>query len=111
MNGLANIVARKVFVLAVLIGVGLWFLILPMFSGALGANPVETLLHRSGEIAIWTLGVVLSLSPLRVLFPQSQLVGALNRHRRTIGVTAAIYAFLHFGCHLLYEGDLGAIAR
>jgi hypothetical protein len=28
-------------------------------------------LHVSGEIAIWTLGAVLSLSPLRVLFPHS----------------------------------------
>jgi len=65
---------------------------------------LEKLLHQSGEIAIWTLGAVLALSPLRVLFPRSRIVAALNRHRRAIGVSACIYGLLHFGFHVLYEG-------
>jgi sulfoxide reductase heme-binding subunit YedZ len=69
------------------------------------------LLHQSGEIAIWTLGIVLALSPLRVLFPRARIVNALNRHRRTIGVTACVYGLMHFGFHLLYEGNAQAIAR
>jgi sulfoxide reductase heme-binding subunit YedZ len=77
----------------------------------LGANPVEKLLHQSGEIAIWTFGAVLALSPLRVLFPRSRIVNALNRHRRTIGVSACVYGLLHFGLHLLYEGDAQSITR
>src|SRR5213076_84934 len=76
-----------------------------------GANPAEKLLHQTGEIAIWTLGAVLSLSPLRVLFPRSRVVNALNRHRRAIGVSACVYGLIHFGLHLLYEGDAQAIAR
>jgi sulfoxide reductase heme-binding subunit YedZ len=47
---------------------------------------------------------VLAFTPLRVLFPKSPLVQALNRHRRLVGVSAAVYALLHFATHLVYEG-------
>jgi methionine sulfoxide reductase heme-binding subunit len=107
---LLKILRHKLFALGVLVGVGIWFLVLPALTGALGANPVEKLLHHSGEIAIWTLGAVLALSPLRVLFPRARIVNALNRHRRTIGVSACVYGLMHFGFHLLYEGDAQAIA-
>ena len=106
-----RILANKIFVLSVIVGVGFWLLVIPAFTGALGANPAEKLLHQAGEIAIWTLGTVLSLSPLRVLFPRSRVVNALNRHRRAIGVSACVYGLIHFGFHLLYEGDAQAIMR
>ena len=102
----AGILGNKVIALVLLSGVGFCLLILPAFTNQLGANPVERLLHVSGEIAIWTLGAVLSLTPLRVLFPRSAIVNALNRHRRYIGVSACIYGLIHFSCHLLYQGDL-----
>jgi sulfoxide reductase heme-binding subunit YedZ len=108
---LIRIIGHKLFALTVIVGFGIWFLVIPAFTGGLGANPPEKLLHRTGEIAIWTLGAVLSLSPLRVLFPWSRLVNALNRHRRAIGVSACVYGLMHFGFHLLYEGDAQAIAR
>ena len=104
MNVLAKILAHKLFALTVLVSVGMCLLVIPAFTGWLGANPLETLLHESGEIAIWTLGAVLALSPLRVLFPNSRVVAALNRHRRAIGVMACIYGLLHFSSHVLYEG-------
>jgi methionine sulfoxide reductase heme-binding subunit len=101
----ARILAQKLVALTILFGVGVYFLIIPVFTNQLGANPIERLLHVSGEIAIWTLGAVLSLTPLRVLFPRSALVNALNRHRRYIGVSACIYGLIHFSCHVLYQGD------
>ena len=101
----ARILAHKIVALAILFGVGIYFLIIPAFTNQLGANPIERLLHVSGEIAIWTLGAVLSLTPLRVLFPRSALVKALNRHRRYIGVSACIYGLIHFSCHVFYQGD------
>jgi sulfoxide reductase heme-binding subunit YedZ len=104
MNLLVRIVAHKLFVLSVIVVVGVWLLVVPALTGTLGANPLEKLLHQSGEIAIWTLGAVLALTPLRVLFPHSRLVNALNRHRRVIGVSACIYGLLHFTSHILYEG-------
>ncbi len=105
MNLLARILANKIVALVVLIGIGVYFLIVPALTNQLGANPVERLLHVAGEIAIWTLGAVLSLSPLRVLFPRSAIVNALNRHRRYIGVSACVYGLIHFSCHVLYQGD------
>ena len=111
MNLLVRIVAHKLFALSVLVGVGVWLLVIPAFTGELGANPVEKLLHQTGEIAIWTLGAVLTLTPLRVLFPRSRLVNALNRHRRIIGVTACIYGLLHFSSHILYEGDWDSLLQ
>jgi methionine sulfoxide reductase heme-binding subunit len=111
MNALVKILAHKLFVLALLVGVGICFLVIPAFTGRLGANPLETLLHESGEIAIWTLGAILALSPLRVLFPNSRIVAALNRNRRAIGVTACIYGLLHFSFHVLYEGGLDGLVR
>jgi len=111
MNVLIKILAHRLFALAVLVGVGVWLLVVPSFTGRLGANPLEKLLHQSGEIAIWALGAVLALSPLRVLFPQSRIVAALNRHRRMIGVTACIYGLLHFGFHVLYEGGWDGLVR
>src|ERR1700730_1649069 len=100
-----RILARKSVALAILAGTGVCLLIIPALTGQLGANPIERLLHVSGEIAIWTLGAVLSLTPLRVLFPRSAVVNALNRHRRFIGVSACIYGLIHFSCHVLYQGD------
>ena len=111
MNVLIKLVGNKLFALTVLIGVGVWLLVIPAFTGALGANPLEKILHQSGEIAIWTLGAVLSLSPLRVLFPHSRIVAALNRHRRMVGVSACVYAVLHLSAHVLYEGGWDGFVR
>jgi methionine sulfoxide reductase heme-binding subunit len=110
-NLILKILGKKSFALAIVVGAGIWLLVIPAVTGDLGANPVEKLLHQSGEIAIWTLGAVLSLSPLRVLFPRSRLVNALNRHRRVVGVSACVYGLFHFAFHLLYEGDAQAVAR
>src|SRR5881227_2289563 len=111
MNTLARIVGSKLAALSLIVGVGVWVLVIPAFAGTLGANPLEALLHRSGEIAIWTLGAVLSLTPLRVLSPHSQIVAALNRHRRAVGVSACIYGLLHFTAHVLYEGGWDGLVR
>jgi DMSO/TMAO reductase YedYZ heme-binding membrane subunit len=94
----ARILSNKFVALALLAGVGVFLLIIPGLTNQLGANPIERLLHVSGEIAIWNLGAVLSLTPLRVLFPRSAIVNALNRHRRYISVSACIYGLIHFSC-------------
>jgi sulfoxide reductase heme-binding subunit YedZ len=111
MDLLAKILGHKLFALIILIGVGLWLLVVPALTNGLGANPLEKLLHQTGEIATWTLGSVLALTPLRTLFPKSRIVSALNRHRRYIGVTACIYGLLHFSCHILYEGGWAGLLR
>ena len=111
MKILTRIAGSRLAALSLIVGVGIYTLVIPVFAGTLGANPLDALLHRSGEIAIWTLGAVLSLTPLRVLFPGSQIVAALNRHRRAIGVSACVYGLLHFTAHVLYEGGWEGLQR
>jgi len=111
MKILTRIAGSRLAALSLIVGGGIYTLVIPVFAGTLGANPLEALLHRSGEIAIWTLGAVLSLTPLRVLFPGAQIVAALNRHRRAIGVSACVYGLLHVTAHVLYEGGWDGLLR
>ncbi len=48
-----------------------------------------------GNTALGLFLFVLCLTPLKVLFPRSRLVGALNHHRRAIGVSSFLYACSH----------------
>ncbi|MBC7700989.1 protein-methionine-sulfoxide reductase heme-binding subunit MsrQ [Aquabacterium sp.] len=67
-------------------------LVLAGVQDRLGANPAEKLIHETG---IWTLRwlcLTLAVSPLRELVS----LPALLRYRRALGVTAFIYALLHF---------------
>jgi sulfoxide reductase heme-binding subunit YedZ len=85
---------------------GLWPL-WPIFisqNPSVTADPFKYVLHHSGFVACLVLAVVLSFSPLRVLWPQWGVAQALNRHRRLVGVAACVYAALHLCTHLLYEG-------
>ncbi len=68
------------------------------------ADPLKLILHHWGLMACLLLVAVLTFTPLRVLFRGNALVLALNRHRRLVGVSSAVYALLHFAVHVLYEG-------
>jgi sulfoxide reductase heme-binding subunit YedZ len=59
---------------------------------ALGANPVEEVLRETGIWALRLLLVTLAITPLRRLTGW----GWLLRFRRMIGVSAFVYALLHF---------------
>ena len=83
---------------------GIVWLLIPAIRGQLGDEPLDESFHRSGEIAAWTLGAVLCLSPLKALFPKSQLVAAINRYRRAVGITAFLYALIHVTLYFSYEG-------
>lgn len=66
-------------------------MVVQLFTGGLGANPVEEVLHRLG---IWTLRLLLltlAITPLRRLTGWNGLI----RYRRPIGLTAFAYGVLH----------------
>ncbi|WP_149140871.1 protein-methionine-sulfoxide reductase heme-binding subunit MsrQ [Gemmobacter caeruleus] len=66
-------------------------LILRIFTGDLGIDPVKTIEHRLGEVALQLMVAGLCITPLR------RLAGLnLIRFRRQIGVLAFVYATLHF---------------
>jgi sulfoxide reductase heme-binding subunit YedZ len=60
--------------------------------GALGANPVETITHVTGEWALRLLLACLAVTPLRRGAPR---LAALAPYRRTFGLLAFTYALLH----------------
>ncbi len=110
---LAKLIRSKfvVWVLIVLPGLWpVWPLAIRHESSAL-ADPLKFILHHLGFVACLLLVTVLTFTPLRVLFPKSPVVQALNRHRRLVGVSAAVYGLLHFMTHIAYEGgtDIASI--
>lgn len=56
------------------------------------ANPVEFITHATGDWTIRFVLITLSITPLRVILKQPQLV----RFRRMLGLFAFFYGFLHF---------------
>lgn len=68
-------------------------------------DPLKFILHHLGLVACVVLAAVLSFTPLRVLWPKSEIAQALNRHRRLVGVGAFAYALLHFTAQVLYVYD------
>lgn len=71
------------------------------------ADPLKFILLHLGFTASVLLAIVLTFTPLRVLFPKWGVAQALNRHRRLVGVSAFAYGLVHFNVHLLYEGGFG----
>ena len=106
MTLLARLLRSKVFAVTVIVLPGLWP-VWPIFirpDPSVLADPLKFILHHLGFVACVLLVTVLTFTPLRVLFPRSAVALALNRHRRLVGVSAFVYAALHFCTHLLYEG-------
>lgn len=74
------------------------------------ANPPQYLLDHAGTTATAFLVAVLALTPLRVIFPASGIIRALNRQRRLTGVSAFAFAALHLGYFWLHvDGWAGVL--
>ena len=66
-------------------------------ADALGANPIETIIHRAGWWALAFLMIVLAVTPLRKLLGWPWL----GRFRRMLGLYAFFYGTLHFLAYLV----------
>lgn len=78
-----------------------------MGQGQLGANPVETLSHYSGDWSLRFLLLTLAVTPLRRLTGWNRL----QQFRRMLGLFAFFHVCLHFGVYLIFDQffDLRAI--
>ena len=65
----------------------------------LGANPVETLSHHTGDWSLRFLLLTLAVTPLRRLTGWNGLI----RFRRMLGLFAFFYVCLHFGVYLIFD--------
>ncbi len=68
----------------------------------LGANPVETITHHTGDWALRLLLVTLAVTPLRRLTGWGELI----RLRRMLGLYAFFYALLHVATYFVLDLDL-----
>jgi sulfoxide reductase heme-binding subunit YedZ len=84
-----RVVKPAVFVAAL---VPLALLVRDGLAGGLGANPVESVTHRTGLTALVLLLATLTVTPARDLSG----LGALATLRRPLGLFAFFYASLHF---------------
>jgi sulfoxide reductase heme-binding subunit YedZ len=77
--------------------------------GALGANPVETITHETGQWALRLLLAALAITPLR----RATGWAVLAPWRRSLGLLAFLYAGLHFATFLVLDLglELGSLAE
>jgi sulfoxide reductase heme-binding subunit YedZ len=68
----------------------------------LGPNPVEAVIHRSGDWALRLLLLTLAVTPLRRMTGW----GWLQRFRRMLGLLAFAYASLHAAAYLVLDRGL-----
>ncbi len=81
-------------------------LVVGLFTQSLGANPVETITHETGEWSLRLLLATLLITPLRQLTGKHQLI----RFRRMLGVYAYFYVMLHFTTFWLLDHSLDVSA-
>ena len=77
-------------------------LVVSAFTGGLGANPVETITHTTGEWTLRLLLVTLAITPLRHLTGWMWLI----RLRRMVGLFAFFYLALHFTTYVVLDASL-----
>lgn len=92
----SKVIKPSIFIMALL---PVFYLVWGVFSDALGANPIETVIRDLGEWALRFLLVTLSISPLRRLTGMAQLL----RLRRMLGLYVFFYASLHLSIYLWLE--------
>ncbi|MDE0591145.1 protein-methionine-sulfoxide reductase heme-binding subunit MsrQ [Halocynthiibacter sp. C4] len=76
-------------------------LTLQLFNGQLGIDPVKTLEHELGEIALQLLIAGLAITPIRNAFGLN-----LIKFRRAIGLLAFAYVVMHLGVWLFLDMQL-----
>ncbi|WP_299441202.1 sulfite oxidase heme-binding subunit YedZ [uncultured Rhodospira sp.] len=68
-------------------------------TGALGVNPIETIVRHLGDWALRLLVITLALTPLRHLTRTARFI----RYRRMIGLWAFTYACLHVLAYVVID--------
>jgi len=98
MNSILTNKWTKVLVFLVCL-VPLGVLIWEAFNGGLGSNPTQFLEHATGDWTLRFVAITLSITPLRKLFRQPQLI----RFRRMLGLFAFFYGCCHFAVYLTFD--------
>jgi sulfoxide reductase heme-binding subunit YedZ len=76
-----------------------WSLVWRALNAELGANPVETITHTTGDWSLYFLFITLAISPIRDITGKSSIF----RFRRMLGLFVFFYAILHFSTWLVFD--------
>jgi methionine sulfoxide reductase heme-binding subunit len=98
MNSILTSKWTKVLVFLICL-VPLGVLIWEAFTGGLGSNPTQFLEHATGDWTLRFVAITLSVTPLRKLLRQPQLI----RFRRMLGLFAFFYGCCHFSVYLTFD--------
>ena len=74
-------------------------LVVGLFTGGLGANPVEHITHTTGTFALVFLMITLAVTPLRRLTGYASLI----RLRRMLGLFAFFYTCVHLSTFVVLD--------
>lgn len=94
--GVNRILRPSVFLLSL---VPLAWLIGRAFTTGLGADPVATITHHTGDWTLNFLLITLAITPVRRLTGWNWLAG----YRRMVGLFAFFYICLHFATYLVFD--------
>lgn len=78
------------------------YLIMGLFAGYLGPNPVEVFSHKTGEWGLYLLLLTLAITPLRRHFHWNRLA----QFRRFMGLWSFAFIVLHFLAYIIFDHSL-----
>jgi len=96
-----QVLLLRIVVWALAIAPAAW-LVRRAVQGDLGANPIEELLHRTGDWALILLLLALAVTPIRIVTGWTPI----QKVRRLVGLWAFTYVSTHFLIYLLIDQGL-----
>ena len=75
------------------------YLTVGLFTGHLGANPIEAITHQTGEWGFNFLLATLSITPIKKIFHWGKAI----KLRRNLGLWSFAYLFLHFFTYIFFD--------
>lgn len=94
--------AIKLIVLSLICAIPAGLLGYDLLTDNLGANPVETLEHTTGDWTIYFLLLTLSMTPLQQMLAPKWPI-PFHLIRRTLGLSAFVYALLHLAIYFVFD--------
>lgn len=96
------LMALKLFIFGLICAIPAGLLTYDLFTDNLGANPVETLEHTTGDWAIYFLLLTLGMTPLQKLFALKWPI-PFHLIRRILGLSAFSYALIHLSVYFVFD--------
>ena len=102
---------RKRSFLLMLLLLPLIWIIFDLLFDPIKANPLQELLISTGETSVRLLVGLLWISPLRLAFPGSRILQALQSQKRVLGLGVFFYVLLHLLIYLVDRTDIYEIVE